>query len=160
MTVPLRDLESIPLWLNWWLVEYSHNIKEIPGTENSGRILSYHSHTTLKATNDEVPWCSAAMCCCFDEIGIGGTGSALARSWLNFGTKLKDFRLGAIAVFERGEPDSLSGHVACALSEDGGLITVIGGNQSNAISIAKYPKARLISYQWPPEIDIERYIHG
>jgi hypothetical protein len=32
---------------------------EVPGTQNNPRILEYHATTTLKATTDEVPWCSS-----------------------------------------------------------------------------------------------------
>lgn len=142
-------MPTVPPWLAWWLVELSKNIKEVPGTEASGRIISYHNHTTLKATSDEVAWCSAAMCCCFDELGLASTRSAAARSWLGYGVKLKAFKLGAIAVFERGPTESLAGHVAIALSEDNNLVQVIGGNQGNAISIAKFPKSKLIAYMWP-----------
>jgi uncharacterized protein (TIGR02594 family) len=140
---------TVPPWLAWWLIEYSKNIKEVPGNTHSERILEYHTHTTLKSTTDEIPWCSAAMCCCFDEIGLGSPRSAAARSWIGFGQKLKEFRLGAIAVFERGDPNSISGHVAIALNEDNGIVTVIGGNQSNSISITKFPKTKLIAYMWP-----------
>ncbi len=80
---------------------------------------------------------------------MGSTKSAAARSWLGYGSRLKEFQLGAIAVFERGDPDSVSGHVAIALQEDNNVVTVIGGNQANAVSIAKFPKAKLICYVWP-----------
>jgi uncharacterized protein (TIGR02594 family) len=140
---------NFPPWLAWWIVEYSKNVKEIPGTGHNDRILHYHSYTKLKVTADEIPWCSAAMCCCFEELGIGSPKSAAARSWLGFGLRLKEFKLGAICVFERGDPNSISGHVAVALAEDDKIITVIGGNQSNAITITKFPKSKLIAYLWP-----------
>lgn len=127
----------------------SKNVKEVPGASSAGRIISYHQHTSLKATNDEVPWCSAAMCCCFEELGLTSTKSAAARSWLGYGTRLKEFKLGAIAIFERGTPESMSGHVGIALNEDNNVVQVIGGNQSNAVSIMKFPKAKLIAYMWP-----------
>ncbi len=150
----------LPPWLNWWMRELANNVKEVPGSPSAGRIIEYHSHTTLRATSDEIPWCSAAMCCAMHECGLSSTQSAAARSWLGFGIRLKSFQLGAIAIFERGAPESLSGHVAIALSEDNGVVTCIGGNQSNAVAVAKYPKSKLIAYMWPADFNLAKYYGG
>jgi uncharacterized protein (TIGR02594 family) len=160
MTIPLRPQPSVPPWLAWCLIEFAKNIKEKAGNEHHQRILEYHKHTTLKATTDEVSWCSAALCCCFDEIGIGGTGSAAARSWINFGVRLKEFRLGAVAVLDRHDANNpLAAHVGVALCEDETTITLVSGNHNNQWTIAKFPKSKLIGYFWP-EHEPEEYVRG
>ena len=54
---------------------------EIPGPMANPRIVEYHATTSLKATFDEVPWCSAFVNWVMEQAGIKGTGSAKARSW-------------------------------------------------------------------------------
>ena len=144
-------------WVTWGLIELSQNIRETKGTIHHPRIIEYHHSTTLKATEDEVSWCSSAINCCMLECGLPGTMSALARSWLGWGEELSEFRFGAIAVFWRGEPHSVKGHVGIALAEESGIITLLGGNQGNAFSIAKYPKSQLLSYRWPIDFSLEKY---
>lgn len=158
----MRDVLSFvqkPLvpWINWFFYELATNVREIPGLESSPDIIRYHSYTSLKATSDEVPWCSSALCACFEEIGVGSTKSASARSWLKWGMPCSAFVLGAVAIFERGKPDSGSGHVAIAISEYGGFITCIGGNQGNAMSIENFPKSKLLGYRWPKDFDLIKY---
>lgn len=148
----LSAVKNFPPWVAWWMMEYSKNIKEVAGNLHSPRILKYHSFTSLKATSDEVPWCSAAMCACMEELEIPSTKSAAAISWADWGAPIKDFTFGAIAVFKR-EGHKTSAHVAIALKENQDSIMIIGGNQSNAITIQAMPKNKLICYRWPKGVN-------
>ena len=42
-----------------------------------------------------------------------------------------------------------SGHVAFFVSRSAQTIKVLGGNQSDAVSIAEYPAGRLLGYRIP-----------
>ena len=132
-----------PMFLDIALKEIG--VKEIPGKGHNSKIVEYHSHTKLKATEDEVPWCSSFVNYCIDKAGYRGTGSAMARSWLNWGHP-SAFRRGAIVIFERGNPPN--GHVALCLRDLGNEIEVVGGNQSDSVCIARYPKSRVLGYRW------------
>ncbi|MCB1510794.1 MAG: TIGR02594 family protein, partial [Hyphomicrobiaceae bacterium] len=46
-----------------------------------------------------------------------------------------------------------SGHVAFLLGETGTDVILLGGNQSNRVTIAAYPKSRLLGLRWPAERD-------
>jgi hypothetical protein len=48
-------------------------------------------------------------------------------------------------VFERGS----SGHVGFAIGEDDANFFVLGGNQSDAVTIARIAKSRLLGARWP-----------
>lgn len=120
-------------------------VKEIRGGENK-RIIEYHSSTTLKATEDEVPWCSAFVTWCLEQAKIKSTKSAWARSYLKFGKELREPKYGCIVVFSRGEN---SGHVGFFISETKDMIQVLGGNQGDAVCIKDYPKSKLLGYRWP-----------
>ena len=50
-----------PKWLEIALKEVG--VSEIKGGENK-RILEYHASTTLKAKEDEIPWCSSFVNWC------------------------------------------------------------------------------------------------
>lgn len=97
---------------------------------------------------DETPWCGL-----FAAIVAKRAGKALpsqplwARSWVNFG---KDGnakpQLGDVLVFRRGE---VSGHVGLYIGEDYGAFHVLGGNQSNGVTITRIAKDRCIAVRRP-----------
>jgi hypothetical protein len=52
---------------------------------------------------------------------------------------------GAVLVFERGS----CGYVGFAMGQDDTHFYVLGGNQSDAVTIARVAKSRLLSARWP-----------
>lgn len=70
-----------------------------------------------------------------------------AKNWTGFGVALGEPSPGAILVFGRDG----GGHVAFDVGEDGPDYIVLGGNQSNAVSIMKIAKSRLKpkGIRWP-----------
>jgi uncharacterized protein (TIGR02594 family) len=137
----------IPEWLR--LAREEIGVKEVPGAGNNPRIVEYHSTTSLKATQDSVYWCSSFVNWCINQAGIKGTGSAAARSWLEWGIPLDKPRLGCIVVFKRGAPPS--GHVAFCDHEDisNGIIRVINGNMSDEVKISRLSVNGVLGYRWP-----------
>lgn len=140
----------IPKWLE--IAEREIGVKELKGGAAEARIVKYHSATTLKATSDEVPWCSAFVNWVMQQAGYKGTGLANARSWLKWGHEITEPRLGCIVVFRRGTNPSL-GHVAFYEGDDGNLIKVLGGNQGDMVRQGRYPKSDVIGYRWPDEVE-------
>jgi uncharacterized protein (TIGR02594 family) len=125
-------------------------VKEVIGEEDNPRIVEYHSATSLKATDDETPWCSAFVNWVLKEAGFQGTGNAMARSFLNWGKFLPSPRPGCIVVLKRGEPPS--GHVGFYLGQSSsGLFYLLGGNQSNMVKISQYKEEDVLGYRWLPD---------
>jgi uncharacterized protein (TIGR02594 family) len=138
---------EIPLWLKLAFVE--RGVAEQPGLfEHNPRIIEYHSATSLKATRDEVPWCSAFACWCMEKAGVKSTRSAAARSWLDWGREVRRPEPGTVVVLKRGD-HSWQGHVGFWIGEDASRILVLGGNQGDEVSQAWYSKARVLSYRAP-----------
>jgi uncharacterized protein (TIGR02594 family) len=138
-----------PFWYNIALREMHTGVDEMPGPESHNpRIVEYHQATSLKATDDETPWCSSFVNWCMLKAGQKRTKSAMARSWLSWGTALEEPRTGSIVVFSR-PPKPTSGHVAFFEEIRGDRILVLGGNQSNQVNISSYPSERLLGYRWP-----------
>lgn len=141
---PSIDIPSLFPWLE--LARKEIGTKEISGSKHNSRILEYHSATKLKATEDEVPWCSSFVSWCLEQSGIESTKNAWARSYLSWGQEIKTPAIGCIVVFSRGQG---SGHVAFYLGESGSEIQCLGGNQGDKVCIASYPKSRVLGYRLP-----------
>lgn len=120
------------------------------GTKNNPKVVTYYRDSGHpEVVQDAVPWCAAAVGAWLSRAGRKPSGSLMARSYLYWGQKSKPMR-GAVVVFQRGKPPS--GHVAFYVRDNGnGTIRVVGGNQSDAVTIANYQKARVLGYRWPKE---------
>lgn len=119
-------------------------IAELPGASDNPRILEYletcESLPEELRGHDETAWCSAFVNWVVETAGGTGTNSAWARSWLGWGEASTELELGLVAVFSRGE----GGHVGWVVGWSDQYIKVLGGNQGNEVSIAYYPRARLL----------------
>jgi len=124
------------------------------GTSNPV-VLSFYRDFANWVTDTEVAWCSAFMNTIYASTGHEYTGTLLARDWLKVGEEVDDPRPGDIVVFWRVQPNSWQGHVAMYLNHtpDGEYISVLGGNQSNKVSVANYRASRLLGFRRPRVIE-------
>jgi len=123
--------------------------KEIAGAKDNPRIIEYHSSCKLKATHDEIAWCSAFVNWCITKARGKGTDSAMARSWLIWGNKAEVPQAGDIVVFKRGN-NGISGHVGFVAKTPKWydiFIKVIGGNQSNMVCQSNYLRSSVLGYR-------------
>jgi uncharacterized protein (TIGR02594 family) len=93
-----------------------------------------------------VAWGAAFVGHCREKAGIRSTRKLNARSYLDWGDevpRLSEARPGDVVVFTRGV-NPAEGHVAFLSRPAGSFVEVLGGNQSNAVTLAMYPVARLI----------------
>ena len=104
--------------------------------------------------HDEVPWCSAFVNGMAWELRLPRSKSAAARSWLTVGrpVNLQDAEVGFdVVVISRGEepqpgPDVLAapGHVGIYAGWEGGQVSLLAGNQGNAVSVEGFPLSRVL----------------
>ena len=132
-------------------------VHETPGTSATQRVVEYHKATTLPAklaTSDEVSWCSSFVCWVFEprigetRFGFVSTRSAMARSWCTWGAAVTEPVIGAVVVFPRGM-DPRQGHVGLVAGFDATTIQVLGGNQSNSVSIKPFLRRDALTFRWP-----------
>jgi len=122
---------------------------ERSGTSDNPRIVAlFRDVGQAGVIRDEVAWCAAFCGACLERGGIASTRSLMARSYLAWGEAAAEPRMGAVAVFSRGS-NPAEGHVGFWLGETEDAVVLLGGNQSNAVSVAAYPKSRLLSVRWP-----------
>jgi len=91
--------------------------------------------------DDEIPWCSAFANFCCRLAGVDQrTNTLRARDWLGVGTPvaLDDARTGNdVVVLKRGDNPEL-GHVGFYAGHDSTTVAVLGGNQSDAVTVARF----------------------
>jgi uncharacterized protein (TIGR02594 family) len=123
-------------------------IKEYPGAANNHpRIQSYlatvNDLSVADKSKDETAWCSCFMNWCLEQVQLDGTDSAWAKSWGNWrkAVTASDAKTGAIVVFDRSSAGTNGGHVGIYIDIDKATneVWVLGGNQSNSVSYARYP---------------------
>lgn len=128
----------------WACEERKKAIQELQGkTQNNPRIVWYHAFTTLKATDDETPWCSAFMCAAAESCGYKSTRSAAAKSWLKYGEEGTG-EVGDIVIFSRQGGNHVA-FISSQYRKGDQFVEVLGGNQSNSLRVSKYPADRLLA---------------
>lgn len=141
---------NLPLSLNVpWMAVAAREIgqREIPSVPSNPRILQYHATTSLHATVDEVAWCSAFVNWCLKQVGITGTNSAAASSWLHWGRASVPLP-GSVSVVQKRTGEK---HVAFWVSQGSDHYTLLGGNQSHQVKMSNFPKSSyvILGHRWP-----------
>ncbi len=126
--------------------------EEKPGTGSNEAILGWADNLEMSYfDDDDIPWCGLFTAHCIasqmpeESLPNNPLG---ARRWVNFGIPCEP-RLGAVMVFWRGSPDGWKGHVGLYWAEDSEAYHILGGNQSNAVTITRISKQRLLAARWP-----------
>ncbi len=137
------------MWEAWDQV----GVVETAGAAATPEIVRFfHDAGRPDITSDEVPWCAAFVGACLKRAGVPlmvpQSERLLARGYLKQGTPIDEPRVGAIAIFKRtGDPRF--GHVGFVNGVTDTHMHLLGGNQSNSVSIQAYPRADLIGLRWP-----------
>lgn len=126
--------------------------REIAGPRHSPAIMRWAARLGLHYAGDETAWCGlfAAHCLASALPDEPLPNNPLAaRNFLRFGRPLAQPAIGAVLVFRRGDPRGWTGHVGFCCGEDGVTYAVLGGNQSNSVSVAHIAKQRCLGLRWP-----------
>ena len=125
--------------------------KERPGRASNAEIIQWAEDLDIDYADDDIPWCGLFVAHCIgsqlpDE--VLPTNPLGARNWASFGRKTKP-RVGAVMVFWRGSRSGWQGHVGFYAGETAGHYLILGGNQSNKVSVARISKDRFLAARWP-----------
>jgi uncharacterized protein (TIGR02594 family) len=134
-----------------WLILARENLgqHEISGGKDNPTILQFYKDAGHpEVQHEDTAWCAAFVGAMLKRAGVTPSGSLLARSYLKWGVKLSVPKVGCIAVLWRGSPTASTGHVGFYVGENGDHVKLLGGNQGDGVSIASFPKARVLSYRW------------
>ena len=129
-------------------------LKEAPGAVHNSQVLAMLQLVSPTVSDDETAWCSAFVNYVAWLMGCSMSKSLAARSWLKVGVPVGTVsaRQGFhVVVLQRGEgqqpgPETISapGHVGFFAGFEGDNVVVLGGNQSNSVSLARFPKSRIL----------------
>lgn len=158
--VPTPPISSVPsgnssnaLWMT--IATNEKGQVEIPGRLHNPRIVEYHASTSLQATSDETPWCSAFVNWCLKQAGVAGTNSAAAASWISWG-RAASSQYGSIIVIYKPSAANSSltssgNHVGFLIEETTTHYKILGGNQSNQVKESRFPKSswQRKAMRWP-----------
>lgn len=128
-------------------------IQEVKGKEGSNPtiedwLLRHGKNVNpnyIEKMGDDIAWCSVFIGQVCEDVGIDGTGHALASSWKTWG-KPAVFTQGAVVVIRRRdrESDGTSGrgghHVGLLKKVNKNFIWLRGGNQRNQVSDQAFSK--------------------
>lgn len=123
--------------------------KEVAGSANSPVILGWAKEVGLAKsyTDDAIPWCGLFMAVVAKRAGKPVMeGPLWARNWAAFGQAADEAQLGDVLVFRRSES---AGHVGLYVGEDYGAFHVLGGNQSDGVTITRIARDRCIAVRRP-----------
>lgn len=125
-----------------------YGTKEQPGNADNEEILAWANELGLKKTYsaDSVPWCGLFMAIVAKWADKEIPKDPLwALNWKNFGNPSPLPSLGDVVVFKREK----GGHVGLYVAEDATTFHILGGNQSDAVTITRIMKNRKVAVRRP-----------
>jgi uncharacterized protein (TIGR02594 family) len=131
---------GLPLTIVEALKEYG--TKELAGGANSPVIMGWADEVGLrpKYTSDAIPWCGLFAAVVAKRANKAVPKDPLwALNWAKFGVEVGQPGLGDVLTFTREN----GGHVGFYVGEDTEAYHVLGGNQSDAVTITRIAKTRL-----------------
>lgn len=134
-----------------WMINAKKELgtKEGPGSLNNPKVVSFWKEAGLSWIKDDAtPWCAGFVNAMLERSGIKGTRAANARSFSKYGDNCDSHYYGSIIVFSR-PPSLFNGHVGFLVAHSATHVLVIGGNQGDQVSYAKFPKSRIIAKRFP-----------
>lgn len=130
-------------------------LREIKGAQHEPKILQLWEFAGMShVRDDETAWCAAFVGGTLEMAGIRCSRKPNARSYMDWGIDVLQngalaMPLGCVAVLSR-PPSEWQGHVGYPVGlTDDGFIAILGGNQSDSVSIAKFQPGRVIAARWP-----------
>lgn len=128
---------------------------EHKGTGNNPSILKWAKEVGGKIDDvykaDSIPWCGLFMAVVAKRSGYTLPKDPLwALNWGTFGKKETTAMLGDVLTFIRKTATgATAGHVALYVGEDVDAYHILGGNQSDAVTITRIAKSRLYAIRRP-----------
>jgi len=130
-------------------------IKEIPGDGNNSLIVAMLQLDAPWFDQDSTAWCSSFVNFVCWLLDLPRSKSPAARSWLLVGHEVKHRHESLIGfdvvILKRGtepQPDETEinapGHVGFFAGFVNDKVQLLGGNQSNTVSVASYPIDKIL----------------
>lgn len=129
-------------------------VEEVPGAASNPTIMKWALDLNIRYDGDHIAWCGLLVAAMLHE---ASTDTPLpdnvlgARQYLTIGQKIDPSaaEIGDLAIFWRIAKSDWRGHVGFYMGAVGDQIIVLGGNQSNSVSIIMKDRAKLLGIRRP-----------
>lgn len=142
-----------------------HGVLELKGSGNNPTIVRWADEVAAATptaytrwasdwyNDDSIPWCGLFMAVITvrsstrANVRVPPPKYLSAKDWLNFGVPITEGKamLGDVLVFDRNG----GGHVALYVGEDATAYHILGGNQSDAVTITRKAKKEWVGTRRP-----------
>ncbi|ESQ92031.1 hypothetical protein ABAC460_03785 [Asticcacaulis sp. AC460] len=151
---PLDDVAII------WFQEARRllGVREDTSPGSNPVLLQWADDAGIPYKSDDIAWCGLFVAHCISSTlntePLPGNPLS-AQSWRRFGAPCT-VRPGAVMVFWREKPTSWKGHVGFYAGEDDVAYHILGGNQSDKVSVARVRKDRILpdGIRWPATVPL------
>jgi uncharacterized protein (TIGR02594 family) len=123
-------------------------VQEVVGEGSNKTIIAWRDELNAAGvpikgfSDDDIPWCGLFVAYVCFKAGKKVVKDPLwALNWANFGGKSSSPSLGDVISFKRPS----GGHVGFYIGEDETCFHILGGNQSNKVSIIRIEKSRMVA---------------
>lgn len=134
-----------------WITEARRHlgVREIPGVGDSPIIQRWLRTLGAWWSDDATPWCGVFVGYCLRQCQCAPPRAWYrARAYLDWGHVQPVPAVGSVVVFDRAG----GGHVGFVVGKTpANRLAVLGGNQGDRVSIASFPRERVLGYRWPNE---------
>ncbi len=136
------------------LAQRFSGVAEAAGSASNPQILAMLHLDENWPEGDDVAWCSAFANYIAWLLRLPRSKSLRARSWLSIGRPIRIEEAEAgfdVVILKRGEgeqpgPEVIDapGHVGFFAGREGDAVLLLGGNQSDAVNVGRYPSSRVL----------------
>lgn len=141
-----------PGWLT--LAAAMLGVKEGPGAANNAQVVKLFADAGFPSIKtDSTAWCAALVGAMLKRAGHAASDSLAARSYESYGIGLKEPVLGCIATKKRGN-STWQGHVFFVVGANKDTVFGLGGNQSDAVTVAAFKRSEVTAFRWPADVPI------
>ncbi|MGR3452514.1 NlpC/P60 family protein [Pseudooceanicola sp.] len=145
-----RETAALP-----WMAEAAR-VRGLHEARDTSQLVAWFDKSVSWINPRDIPWCGAFVATCHRaaDPSINLPKNPLgARNWGGFG-KACPAVFGSTLTFWRGSPSGWQGHVGFYHGEDDTHFHVLGGNQSNAVTVTRVAKSRLLTAPWPAGVEV------
>ena len=121
-------------------------------TRPNPRVELYFGPAGARPDPIGTPWCKYFADWCLDKAGYAiPPKSGMARSYLTWGNERQgEPNLGDVVVLWRGtSDDGVAGHVGFFVRQDRDYVYLLGGNQGDAVTEAKFLRSKVLGVRYP-----------
>ncbi len=155
-TVPIDRVAPLPVTAPLEMAKTHLGERRIPGAGTNPFIEGLFIEVGSPLRGDDHSYCAVGAGAMLKRTGfayIEGEAGQLARNYLKYGHALDEPEEGCLVIFWRVKPNSWQGHVAFVESWTATTLTIVGFNQSGAVTRMTVPRtgarSQVLGYRRP-----------